>query len=495
MSKHVTPRLDHERLIKLLHLVGSDNPHEAEAARSRIGAMLRQSDKQWSDLVSLLGGSVSAIRADVLGAVTDLGATDPAVLAKAKCFLLDLLAHHRLTWAGLVVELCSLSPAAWISRSSPSPDPPDRVNPLDLIDSVLGEYLDMPEHMRIAVGLWIVHTHIYRFFPVTPRLAVRSPTPDCGKTTLLNIIAKLVARPQKFDSATAAAINHLIDASHPTLLLDEIDNASLSSPVNGRLRAILNSGHSVNGTSAMQEKGETRTFSTFCPIAMALPDVVSGLPKTLNSRSVTITLQRASRELRRLDLIRPDPLLDRCYEQILLWANELHPLDPDPPMPATIKNRLADNWRALISIADALGWSDRARKGLLTFAHETLQDDCKIALLRDSKRVFDAQPADRLFSSVLLGALHELEAGDWTEFYGVRGEQQPLSGELARMLRSFGIRPAPIWPLNRTAKSKSARGYKHQQFVSAWARYCPETVTPSQANGIKDMLRVDSDTP
>jgi Protein of unknown function (DUF3631) len=259
----------------------------------------------------------------------------------------------------------------------------------------------------------------------------------------------------------------------------------------------LNSGHSVNGKSTIMDQGEPRTFSLFCPVAVALPDIVHGLPRTLNSRSITISLQRSARELKRLDLIRPDLALNAAYRQILLWANELHPLDPDPKMPAGAANRFADNWRVLISIADALGWADRAREAMMTFAKENIQDDSKITLLGDIRRVFDGKAADRLFSSVLLDSLHELDA-DWTEFHGVRGEQQPhklKAGELAAMLRAFGIGPRVIWPLHRTEETKSGRGYLRSQFTEAWRRYCPETVTPSQASKIKNMLNVDGDTP
>jgi hypothetical protein len=485
---------ERERLIKLFTVLGSENENEFAMARGRIYSLLRQYDKAWADLIELLGGKPDLIQDDIVGALTDLGSGDPDVLAKARRFLFNLIARHRESWAGLVNELCSISPAAWVSRSappSPSPDP-ERVNPLALIYHLIGEYVDLREHERVAVSLWAIHTHVFRFFPVTPRLALRSPAPDCGKSTLLNILVKLVLQPQKFDSASAAAINFIIDRSHPTLILDEIDNASLTSSSNGRLRAILNSGHSVNGKATIMVQGEPREFSLFCPVAVALPDIVSGLPRTLNSRSITIALQRSALKLKRLDLVRPDPALGVCHQQIRLWVEDLHPLEPDPEMPATVKNRFADNWRPLISIADALGWGDRAREAMLTFANELQDADCKIALLGDIKKVFDVSGADRLASAELLGSLHDLDASDWTEFYGVRGEQQPhrlKAGELASMLRSFGIRPQ----VHRAGK-KTARGYLRKQFEDAWRRYCPETVTPKQASKIKDMLKVDGDT-
>ena len=61
-------------------------------------------------------------------------------------------------------------------------------------------------------------------FMVTPRLALRSPVADCGNTTLLDVLARLTARSEKFDAISTAAIFRLIDATHPTLLIDEADN-------------------------------------------------------------------------------------------------------------------------------------------------------------------------------------------------------------------------------------------------------------------------------
>ena len=449
------------RLTKLLRSLGVDNVHEREAARSRITSLLNEFDKVWSDLIELLGGNQAAITPAIRDDIAALGDEVPGTRAKAKDHLDELLARHRKTWNDLVDELCSPSPAAWVSI--PSSADPERVNPLDLVYHMLGEYVELREHERVAVSLWALHTHVYSVFLVTPRLALRSPVPDCGKTTLMDMLAKLTARARKVDAITAAAIYHLIDRIHPTLLIDEADNLTLGLQPNGRIRAVFNSGHRRGGNVTIQDRGEPRTFSTFSPLALALPDMIGGLPRTLNSRCVTINMQRSMRELRRIDVNRSDAALDAAYEQIQLWRHDRDlQLDPDPEMPAGVRNRFADNWRPLLSIADALGWGDRARTAMMIFAREFQDADVKIMLVTDIRKVFDAKAVDRLFSSVLLGALHKLDAGDWTEFHGARGDQQPhklKSGELAIMLRDFGIRPSPIWPLNRKKKDKSARGY------------------------------------
>ena len=64
---------ERERLEKLCRQLGTDNPHEAEAARGRIESRRQACDKTWSDLVELLGaGTVLTIDADVAGDIIAL---------------------------------------------------------------------------------------------------------------------------------------------------------------------------------------------------------------------------------------------------------------------------------------------------------------------------------------------------------------------------------------------------------------------------------------
>jgi hypothetical protein len=483
---------ERERLGKLFRQLGTDNIHEAEAARGRIDSLLRQFGKTWADLIQLLGGTI--IPADLSGDIAALGSSDPDQRANARHNLAELLARHRKSWNDLADALCSASSAAWMSSS---PDPV-RVNPLALVHYLLEEYVGLREsHEYVAVALWALHTHVYDRFMVTPRLALRSPVADCGKTTLIDILAKLTARAAKFDAITTAALYHLIDETHPTLLIDEADNLGLGLQPNGRLRAVFNSGHRNGGTVAIRDRGETRKFSTFAPLALALPDSMGGLPRTLNSRCLTLNMQRfdGQRELQRLDAYRPDPALNAAYTQILLWRRDVE-LNSDPEMPAGIRNRLGDNWRPLLSIADSLGWGEQAREAMLIMAREYQDADTKILLLDDIRRVFDAKAADRLPSKVLLDALHGLDA-DWNEFRGVRGDGSPhklRQTELASMLREFRIRPQTIWPPQRTAASKSAKGYRRSQFEEAWRVYCAHDGTTAHAGNIRSLRRAGDGT-
>jgi hypothetical protein len=497
---------ERERLIKLFRSLGTLNNHEAEAARGRIDSLLREFGKSWSDLIQLLGdsGAVMTISPDLAADIIALGSPDLDERANARRRIMELLARHRMSWNDLADALCSVSSAAWLSGDSLAddlgPGAPERVKDLlGLVRHILSEYVSLRDHEYVAVALWILHTHVYDSFMVTPRLALRSATADCGKTTLLDLMARLVARPEKFDAITPAVIYRLVNETRPCLLIDEADNLGLGLRQNNRLKAIFNSGHHYPGNIWIVDSGKPRKFATFAPMSLALPDAFGNLPRTLNSRCITLMMERhdGSRKLRRLD--RPDPAIDAAYGQILLWREDLQrrPLDPDPEMPAGMRNRFADNWRPLLSIADNLGYGLQARSAMTIMAREHQDADAKLLLLGDIRKVFDAAGADRLPSSVLLTALHDLDDAGWCEFGGISDEQAPHRlryTEMAGMLRAFGIRPRSVWPLHRTAESKSSKGYTLVQFEDAWRKYCREDGTPAQGSNIKVLRRAGDGT-
>jgi hypothetical protein len=460
--------------------------------RSHIDSLLPQFGKSWIDLVELLsnGATVSlppSLAANIIG----LSDPDPARRAAARQGIMELLARRRMTWNDLTDLLIG------ITSAPPSTDDPPRVNPLELVIHLINEYVALQPHETLAVALWILHSHIFGQFMVTPRLVWRSVVANCGKTTLLDVMSKLVAMPEKVDSITTAALFRLIDRSRPTMLIDEADNLMLSLQGNSKLLAVVNSGHRQGGTVTLSERGLPRKFTTFAPLALALPNAAGGLPRTLNSRCITIHLERSTRKLKRFSTIRPDYALDEGYQQILLWRADVK-LNDDPLMPEGLNNRIADNWRVLISIADSLGWGEQAREAAVIFARALQDADARILLLTDIRTLFNADGGhDRMTSAAILDALHGLDDADWCEFRGVRGDQAPhklKASELALMLREFSIRPRTIWPPNRTAQTRSSKGYYRCVFENAWRAYCTDDGTAAHSRKSRGLHLVGDDT-
>ena len=108
----------------------------------------------------------------------------------------------------------------------------------------------------------------------SPRLAIQAPFKRCGKTTSLDALSCLVARPDMNSSITPSALFRTIDEEHRTILIDE---ANLFAYQGGspEMRMIMNAGHRrstavVKRTEQLPNGSRVRrTFDVFATIALA----------------------------------------------------------------------------------------------------------------------------------------------------------------------------------------------------------------------------------
>ena len=327
----------------------------------------------------------------------------------------------------------------------------------------------MSDHAAVTAALWVLHTYLLDCFGISPRLAITSPEKGCGKTTLLDVLSRLVMRPLATANATAAAIFRVVEMQQPTLLIDEADTF-LSE--NEELRGILNSGHRQGGSviRTVGEDFEPRAFSTYSACAIAL---IGKLPATLRIARCRLTCDGAGRTkpLRRSDSTAPD-LLDQLARQAARWAmdNADHVRGADPNMPAGVFNRAADNWRPLLAIADAAGgeWPARARRAVQSVLAAAGDDDqsARVTLLADIRAIFAERRMDRLASAELVEALVAIEGRPWAEWKA--GKPITANG-LARLLAPFAIKPRRSAPAAGPQRATSS-----PQFEDAFARYLPE---------------------
>src|SRR4051812_9843619 len=83
---------------------------------------------------------------------------------------------------------------------------------LDDVEHLLGCYVAFPQRAsRVAVALWVIHTHAFEFANATPYLNVYSPAPRCGKSTLFELLALLVRNPIGGSNMTPAVLFRLVD--------------------------------------------------------------------------------------------------------------------------------------------------------------------------------------------------------------------------------------------------------------------------------------------
>jgi putative DNA primase/helicase len=342
-----------------------------------------------------------------------------------------------------------------LSEPQPWPQPISGAELLAALSAAIRRHVVMSDYEADTAALWTVHTFLLDCFGISPRLAITSPEKQCGKTTLLDVLKKLVWRPLETVNASASAIFRVVEMAQPTVLIDEADTFLAD---NEELRGILNSGHRKGGSvlRTVGEDFEPRSFSTYSACAIAL---IGKLPGTLADRSVPIALRRR-RPDEAVTSFRFDRTadLDELASKAARWAadNTDRIRSSDPDMPVQMFNRAADNWRPLLAIADAAGaeWSVRARRAAQKSVGAAAGDDQSrgVQLLADVRAILTDRDTDRMRSADLVAALVAIEGHPWAEWKAGRSITQ---NGLARMLKPFGIAPelAPA-AMSSTAAAK-----------------------------------------
>jgi energy-coupling factor transporter ATP-binding protein EcfA2 len=347
----------------------------------------------------------------------------------------------------------------------PWPDPVEGDHVAEALRATIRRYAVLSDAAADTIALWILLSWAVDDFSIAPRLAVTSPTKGCGKTTVLRLLNKLARRALKSGCITTAALFRAIEQLKPTLILDENEKYL---EAGSDLHAILNEGHCRGATvlRVLGENQELRCFDIFGLVAFARN---GRIPDDLEQRSIVIEMQRRlpGEPLAELRDDRSEQL-DNLARMCCRWADDVADVirDHDPDMGGLI-NRVADNWRPLFTIADAIGsdWSDRIRQACADLMPSSENaDSTDTMLLADIKAIFDDNGTDRLSSEQICEALVTMEGRPWAEF-GKAGK--PITkNKLAYRLDRFGIRSATKRIGDRTAK-----GYYRHQFEEAWSRY------------------------
>ena len=273
-----------------------------------------------------------------------------------------------------------------VRSDAPWPKDVDGDAVLTAIRELLNHYLVLPDHAAVALSLWCAHTFLMDVWSVSPLLVVVSPTKRCGKTTLLQIVEVLCHRAVAASNITPAALFRTIEKHTPTVLLDEYETFSRD---NDELRGVINAGHARRTAYVIRlvgDRHEPKRFTTWAPKLLAMIGRPAG---TIVDRAVTIEMRRrkshetvAAMRADRLDSIgRP------LRSQLRRWADDRANglRGADPRLPTALHDRAADNWRPLVTVADAAGsdWPRLAREAAvaLTGADGDTDDSAGVQLL------------------------------------------------------------------------------------------------------------------
>lgn len=337
-------------------------------------------------------------------------------------------------------------------------------------------YMVLSPPQADAIALWVGHTYTLDAFETTPFLAVTSPTKQCGKSRLFDVLELLVARPWKVIMPSEAVLYRKIDHVSPTLLLDETDAIfNGKNPNTEPLRALLNAGNR-RGTTVPRCVGPSQQlvdFKVFCAKALA---GIGELPDTIADRAIPVRLarKRADERAEKFRFREALELAEPIAQAFASWAQDAVSWleDARPAIPAGLDDRAEDAWEPLFAIAELAGgdWPERARAAAVTLSGGRDDEAFGTRLLADIRAVFSDAGTDRLSSAALAAALCELEESPWGDWRG----KQLNANALARQLKKFDVRPRTV----RFDDETTAKGYHLEQFEDVFARYLGPSDNP-----------------
>jgi hypothetical protein len=358
--------------------------------------------------------------------------------------------------------------------SAPLVDAPPPVlrDLLQAVRQFIRKYVVLTNEQATMVALWVAHTHALAGFDCTPYLQITSATMRAGKSTLLEVLERLVPRAWYTGRVTAAVLVRKIDAAESTLLLDESDAAFNGEPEYAQaLRGVLNSGFRRGGTASLcvgqGAKITFRDFSTFGAKAIA---GIGRLPGTIADRALRIQLKRRKASEPRTRWRIRDGQVEAAplYSQLVTWAADGHVIEhlrqARPSLPAGLDDRKQDVLEPLVAIADLAGeaWGKAVRTAAVAVAEVTDESDLVVELLRDVRDILTSWPASETVipTTVLIAKLTNLDERPW----GTWGKPpKPLTPHaLARLLGPLDI---------HSKHFNTGNGYRRDAFADAFERY------------------------
>ena len=349
------------------------------------------------------------------------------------------------------------------SHRSSMPEPWDkRVNGEKLanrIEKELFRYSVLPDYASVATTLWTFHTYLLDANHISPFLAITSPTPGCGKTTLLTVLERLVLNPEAASNITGPAFFHRVDKFHPTMLIDEADTYAKE---NRELRGILNSSNRRQMAYVLRAK---QRYSTWCAKCIAM---IGLLQKTWQERSIEIRLAK-KKSSERTETVGDEKFVRRLKNipsALSRWSGDhiQGVKNQRPPRPPGLTDRDFENWLPLLAIAQEIGdkWLKLATEAAIALSASTrkLYADTHegIRLLTDIREVYSETGEEKLWSAELVKALRGRDDSLWAD-------KRLTTHRLAVILKAFDIRPKQVW------KSRNRQGYAIEQFTETWDRY------------------------
>lgn len=351
---------------------------------------------------------------------------------------------------------------------------------LDELTAAIREYVHLttPEQ-GWTIALWVAHTYVMDQMDSTPRLGIKAPTRQSGKTRLLEVVRPVVKDGWHVEGPSAATLYRNIEKKQPTILFDEADRyfekrAEEKADVVQVLNAGYRRGVSVPRVVGTGTKQEVMDFPVYAAVALA--GIAKNWPDTILDRSIVITLQRKKKSeptarYRAAGIRRMEELGSRLQRTMALVTDPLNVEQAD--LPTELDDRAQDSWEGLLAIAERAGgeWPERARTAAIALSSrgiDTEDDRLEIVALRDMRQVFtNYDDPSHLSTTTIVEEMRNIAESPWTD------EKYPLNAHrLGKHMRLFGIK-------SRQQHRGDARGYFRVDIEDQWERIGQTDDTPN----------------
>lgn len=354
---------------------------------------------------------------------------------------------------------------------------PESVNGDALLHEVVStirRYIVCDKETAIAAALWCAFTWVIEHVQVAPLAVITAPEKRCGKSQLLNLMGRLVCNPLVASNISPSATYRVIEAYHPTLLIDEADSFFKD---NEELRGVINSGHTRQSAYVIRNVGETHEPKQFSTWGAKAISGIGTLSDTIMDRAVILSLRRklSDEKVQRLRHAE-EGLFEGLASKLSRFACDNGELIARlrPLLPEALHDRAQDNWEPLLAIADCAGgeWPKVARDAALKLSGaEHDSPSLSAELLADIKEVFEEKGVDRISTADIIEALCTDDEKSWATYN--RGK--PISPrQFAKRLKEYGINSKTV-----RIDYKTPKGFELSQFVDAFARYLASIPLPS----------------
>jgi putative DNA primase/helicase len=352
---------------------------------------------------------------------------------------------------------------------SPWPEPVDTRALLKELTAQIEKYVVIHQKEAVvAVALWIIFAWCHDVATYSPMLVIQAPDIDSAKTNLSKVIALLTPRSYVIAEPTGAALYRFVDNLHPTLILDDADRLLPRRP---DLAHIINVGW-TRDTAIIRtnvKTGHAQRFDTFCPKISNGINLLAHLKPATRSRCIAIDVLPKLEHEKVTDFRQAAEDTNfytlRC--KLARWAaDNMEAIKRATlAMPRGVTNRLEQNWKLLLAIADLASgdWPKRARAAALRLTRDHNEPSYGKLLLAALRKLVK-QHGQILASEQIPNLLVADDEEVWGNYRG-----HPINKfEVAALLKPFGIRPSLIW-----RGKKPIRGYKAEWFATAWKHFLP----------------------